>query len=240
MDDAFIVTCEHGGNRIPAAYRGLFRGKNKLLSSHFGFDPGALHMAKALAGALDAPLLASTTSRLLIDLNRPSGHRHLYSAVTRNVPAEMHAEIVSKYYQPYLAEVEQRVGDLVERGKRVIHIASHSFTPELNGVVRRADVGLLYRPNRRSEKQLCARWKAKLAECAPTLKVRRNYPYCGKAAGLTEQLRRRFSADHYVGIELEVNQHFVTTGGRRWSELCRVLPQSLVACMRGTRVPLQQ
>ena len=34
----------------------------------------------------------------------------------------------------------------MSRGRRVIHISSHSFTPELNGKVRRADVGLLYDP----------------------------------------------------------------------------------------------
>ena len=38
--DTFIVTCEHGGNRIPAPYRPLFRGQKALLDSHRGYDPG--------------------------------------------------------------------------------------------------------------------------------------------------------------------------------------------------------
>ena len=37
------------------------------------------------------------------------------------------------------------------RGRRVIHISSHSFTPELDGKVRSADVGLLYHPGRHGE-----------------------------------------------------------------------------------------
>src|SRR6267142_572465 len=84
--DAFVFTCEHGGNRIPAPYRRLFREQRALLDSHRGYDPGALVMAKALASAYRAPLVASTVSRLLIDLNRSIGHPQLFSTMTRAAP----------------------------------------------------------------------------------------------------------------------------------------------------------
>ncbi len=84
---SFLITCEHGGNRIPTAYRRLFRGQKALLGSHRGYDPGALVMAKALARALNAPLVSSAVSRLLVDLNRSIGHPQLFSAATRGVPA---------------------------------------------------------------------------------------------------------------------------------------------------------
>src|SRR4029077_3762306 len=96
--DTFIITCEHGGNRIPAPYRRLFREQRALLDSHRGYDPGSLVMAKALATAYRAPLVASTVSRLLIDLNRSIGHPQLFSAVTRAAPAETRAQIVEQYY----------------------------------------------------------------------------------------------------------------------------------------------
>ena len=107
----------------------------------------------------------------------------------------------------------------MSRGRRVIHISSHSFTPALDGKVRRADVGLLYHPGRHGEAALCARWKASLAAMAPELRVRRNYPYAGKGDGLTSHLRRRFPPGAYVGIELEVNQSIVFAAGRRWTAL---------------------
>ena len=103
-------------------------------------------MAKALAGAFAAPLVSSTVSRLLIDLNRSIGHPQLCSAATRGAPRELRATIVERYYRPYRAEVERRVRRSVARGRRVIHVSSHSFTPVLDGSVRRADVGLLYDP----------------------------------------------------------------------------------------------
>jgi len=225
--DTFIITCEHGGNRIPAPYRRLFRGQRALLDSHRGYDPGSLVMAKALARAFAAPLVASTVSRLLIDLNRSIGHPQLFSAMTRAAPAQTRAQIVEQHYRPHRMHVERLIGQAVARGQRVIHISSHSFTAELDGAVRGADVGLLYHPGRRGEAELCARWKEVLAAIAPELRVRRNYPYAGKGDGLTSHLRRRFAPCDYVGIELEVNQGIVTAAGRRWTALRRLLIDSL-------------
>jgi predicted N-formylglutamate amidohydrolase len=229
VNDAFLISCEHGGNRIPAPYRSLFREHRALLATHRGYDPGALVMAKALAKAFRAPLATSTISRLLVDLNRSIGHPRLFSAATRGTDALLRAKIVEQYYLPYRTQVEQIVAQSVARGRRVIHISSHSFTPELDGKARHADVGLLYDPGRRGEVALCARWKASLAERAPEVRVRRNYPYAGKGDGLTLHLRRRFSPGAYVGIELEVNQSIVFAAGRHWIALRRALVDSLRA-----------
>jgi predicted N-formylglutamate amidohydrolase len=229
--DTFLVTCEHGGNRIPAPYRQLFQEQRALLDSHRGWDPGALVMANALASARRAPLVASTVSRLVVDLNRSIGHPQLFSEVTRTAPTETRAQIVEQCYRPHREQVERLVCEAVSRGDRVIHIASHSFTPELHGRVRNADVGLLYDPRRRGEVEMCARWKASLAALDPALRVRRNYPYAGKDDGLTSHLRRRFAQTDYVGIELEVNQALVFAAGRRWTALRRALIDSLqTAC----------
>ncbi|HEV7412580.1 MAG TPA: N-formylglutamate amidohydrolase [Casimicrobiaceae bacterium] len=231
MTDSFLVSCEHGGNRIPAPYRSLFRGYDALLDTHRGYDFGALVMARALARALRAPLVTSTISRLLIDLNRSIGHPRVFSAATRGAPASLRANIAERHYWPYRLRVERLVRQSVSRRRRVIHISSHSFTPELDGKVRSADVGLLYHPGRRGEAELCARWKSSLAELAPQLRVRRNYPYAGKGDGLTSYLRQRFAPSVYVGIELEINQSIVLAAGRRWTALRSSLIDSLrTAC----------
>jgi predicted N-formylglutamate amidohydrolase len=226
--DSFLITCEHGGNRIPAAYRKLFRGWRTRLGTHRGYDHGALALARDLARAFKAPLVTSTVSRLLVDLNRSIGHPGLLSAATRAAPPQVRSAIVERYYRPYRVEVERLVARSISRGRRVIHVSSHSFTPELDGNVRQADVGLLYDPSRRAEAALCARWKASLACLAPGLRVRRNYPYAGKADGLTAHLRRRFPQAFYVGVEVEANQAIVATP-RRWNALRKTLVESLRA-----------
>jgi predicted N-formylglutamate amidohydrolase len=131
-------------------------------------------------------------------------------------------------------QVERHIRKSVSRGRRVIHISSHSFTPELGGKVRGADVGLLYHPGRLEEANLCAHWKASLAAVAPALRVRRNYPYAGKGDGLTSYLRLQFPGSSYVGVELEINQNIVCIAGRRWAALRQVLVNSLrMVCVAG-------
>jgi predicted N-formylglutamate amidohydrolase len=190
-------------------------------------------MARALAMAFRAPLVTSTTSRLLVDLNRSIGHPQLFSPATRSAPVKLRTKIVEQHYRPYRVQVERLVRQSVSRGRRVIHISAHSFTPELDGKVRLADVGLLYHPSRRGETELCARWKASLATFAPELRVRRNYPYAGRGDGLTSHLRLRFPSNAYVGIELEINQSIVLAASRRWAALRRALIDSLHATCDG-------
>lgn len=229
MNDAFLITCEHGGNRVPPAYRHLFRARQSLLESHRGYDSGALRMAGNLATALGAPLVSSTVSRLLVDLNRSIGHPQLFSPAMRAAPAGLREQVIAEYYRPYRDGVGRLVARWVSRGRRVIHIGSHSFTPVLDGRRRSADVGLLYDPGRRGEVALCARWQASLAAMAPDLRVRRNYPYAGRGDGLTADLRTRYPPRTYMGIELEVNQAIVVAGGRRWAALRAALVESLHA-----------
>lgn len=226
-----VVTCEHGGNRIPPEYGSLFARAGKALASHRGFDAGALALARELARRLEAPLVASTVSRLLIELNRSPGHRSVYSEFTRGLPADEKARLAARHYEPYRSEVEQRVRSAVETGARVVHFSSHSFTPVLDGEVRATDVGLLYDPQRPGERAFCATWCRVLGERVAPLRVRRNYPYRGYDDGLTTYLRRRFPSDAYLGIEIEVNQKHVLAGGASWRALRRAIVTSAEAVL---------
>ncbi|WP_041432504.1 N-formylglutamate amidohydrolase [Thiobacillus denitrificans] len=224
---ALLISCEHGGRRIPPPYRSLFAGHDALLRSHRGHDPGALALAREMAAAFGAPLIQSTVSRLLVDLNRSPGHPRLYSPMTRGLPAAARREVFARYYLPYRARIEAYVARVIENGERLVHIASHSFTPVLDGEVRHADVGLLYDPWRPGEVALCRGWQRAIEARAPAWKVRRNYPYTGSSDGLTAYLRKRFGPAQYVGVELEVNQKYVFARGRAWRALRETLIETL-------------
>ena len=229
-----LVTCEHGGNRIPRRYRALFERRAALLDSHRGYDPGALNMARQLAGRFRAPLVAATVSRLLVDLNRSVGNRALYSDATRELSPAQHAQILARHYVPYRTEVEGIVRRVIGAGRRVIHVSSHSFTPVLDGCVRNADIGLLYDPARQGERALCARWTALLAPAIAPLRVRRNYPYQGRNDGLTLHLRRQYSTASYIGVELEINQKHLNARHTFPPAMRRAVVESLDAALAGT------
>ena len=231
---SLVITCEHGGNRIPPRYRQLFRGHEDLLQTHRGHDPGGLTMAKDLAGAFQATLFVATISRLLVDLNRSIGHPKLYSEATRGAPDGVRREILEAHYLPYRNQVEAHIAGEVAQGRRVVHISSHSFTPVLDGEVRNADIGLLYDPGRATEARLCLDWQAALKSRAPQIRVRRNYPYTGKSDGFTAHLRRRFAEGAYAGIELEINQQHVLRGGHGWRGLRKAIISALQAAITTT------
>lgn len=237
---ALVITCEHGGNRVPAPYRHLFSDCGALLQSHRGFDPGALVMARALARHFGAPLLSSTVSRLVVDLNRSIGHRNLHMEAIRRLPAAIRQEIIERYYQPYRMQAERLVAQGIARWGRAIHISCHSFTNNFNGVVRDADVGLLYDPARQGERVLCANWKSVLKVSAPDLVVRRNFPYEGRNDGLTSALRRKFPSDVYLGIELELNQKHLPLPTRQWAVLRESVLSSLDTVLSGYSMTAQR
>jgi predicted N-formylglutamate amidohydrolase len=227
----FIVTCEHGGNRIPARYRACFAGQEAALQSHRRFDPGALAMARELARRLGARLFPATFSRLLVDLNRSPRHPRLHAGCIRRLPVEERRKIVERHYLPLRRGVEAAIVDALDQGGRVIHFSSHSFTPELDGVVRTAAIGLLYDPARPGEAALCREWAAGLKLAAPALRVRRNYPYTGRSDGFTAWLRRRFPADAYLGIELEINQSLAGAAIPAWRQSRALVADSLLQAL---------
>jgi predicted N-formylglutamate amidohydrolase len=221
-----VITCEHGGNKVPRTYRSLFKNFKKLLKTHRGADMGALNLAQTMSRSLQAPLFFSETTRLLIDLNRSVGHRDSFSEVSRLLSVNELAVIVENYWRPYRTEVESKIQTWAKTSRPVLHIASHSFTPTLHGKTRQADVAFLYDPRRPGEKKMAESWSHELKKLRPDLRVRRNYPYQGKSDGLMKTLRGNITAKKYIGIELEVNQKFLFKG-----KFTRSLQNSLISSL---------
>ncbi len=209
MNARLLLTCEHGGNAIPARYRALFADDGARLASHRGWDPGSLPVARRIARRCDAPLLAVTVSRLVVDANRSRRHPRVFSDRTRALPAEERAAILARYHEPHHRDAAARARALARRGD-VLHLSVHSFTPELDGVTRAVDLGLLYDPARPSEVRAVDALAGALERRLPGLRIRRNAPYRGVSDGLTKVLRRELATDRYAGVELEINQRFLT------------------------------
>ena len=225
-----VLSCEHGGKRIPREYAALFRGASALLASHRGWDPGALLVARSLSRRLGRPLHFVTWSRLLVEPNRAPTNPRIWSSRTKVLSRAEREVILERYWWPHRRAVEGAVRNSIALGFRVFHVAVHSFTPELGGVKRNADVGLLYDSRRSHERALCRRWQESLQALAPDLRVRRNYPYQGMADGLPTWLRRRVPERLYAGVELELNQALLA--GARRGKLASVLGTSIEELLR--------
>jgi len=209
MKPAFIITCEHGGNEIPSEWQYLFRDAKKVLDSHEGYDFGAVGAARFFADKINASFFSTTISRLLVDCNRSPHHPKLFSKYTRSLPRQEKDDILKMHYYPYRADVEKEISMAIDRGRRVIHLSVHTFVPRLHGKIRNTDVGILYDPARKQEKTLAVTWQKNIKIMSRQIRVRRNYPYLGKADGLVTFFRKKYDPLWYTGLELEINQELI-------------------------------
>lgn len=226
-----VLSCEHGGYRVPPAHRELFAGAGAVLRSHRGWDRGALVLARALARRFDAPLFEATVTRLLVDLNRAESNRAVFSTFSRQLPPEHREALLDRHHRAHRRAVRDAVAQRIGSGQCVVHVSVHSFTPELDGRRRGTDIGLLYDPARAQERLRAAAWKGALKVRLPQLEIHRNAPYRGTSDGLTRWLRTQFSERDYAGIELELNQRWIEDSS--WASLRRAVAESMAVLVGG-------
>lgn len=217
-----IITCEHGGNEVPKEYRQLFVDAKEALKSQRGIDVGALELAQSLADRLSAPLFSSVTTRLLIDLNRSLDQPALYSKWSANLSSTDRKKVIEKFYKPYRDSIEQITRQQSEEFL-VLQISIHSFVPVYDGTPRKTDVGILFDPERPSEKHISHLWKQNLQSLLPNKSIHLNLPFHGARDGFKSYLRTQFTTDQYAGIELEVNQKHLIDAEKRESLIEKLL-----------------
>lgn len=147
----FVLACDHAGRRVPRAL-----GDLGLAAAHFerhiAYDIGIEPVARRLAAALDAPLIAQTYSRLVIDCNRPTHVAASIPAISDLTPIPANHGLsdaargarIAALFEPYHGAIERILEARAQAGVPTILIAMHSFTPELAGARRPWCLGLLY------------------------------------------------------------------------------------------------
>lgn len=203
-----LISCEHSTNRVPKAYKDWFKGAEKDLSGHLGWDPGALKLAKQVGRLLKVTPFEGEVSRLLIDLNRSEDSPFSFSKHSKKMSQEEKEKVLNSYHRSYWQKVRRRIQGLT-RSYGVLHLGIHSFTPIYKGKKRTTDIGLLYDPARSCERHLCLRWQNALVRNSD-FKIHRNRPYLGSGNGLITSLRQEFPPRDYIGIEVEVNQSLLS------------------------------
>ena len=147
----FLIVCEHASNHFPPAFGtlGLDAGTRK---AHIAWDPGALGLARGLARALDAPLVAAGISRLIYDLNRPPQAPGAMAAKSEifDVPgnagltAEDRQRRTNLIYLPFHAALHAEIARHLATGRPPVIVTVHSFTPVYFGQTREVELGIIH------------------------------------------------------------------------------------------------
>jgi predicted N-formylglutamate amidohydrolase len=182
----------------------------------------------SLARALDAELIAATTTRLLVDLNRSARNPAVFSELSRGLRPDRRDALLARHHTPHWDRVRAAI---TARSGVVVHLGVHTFAPVWRGTKRNFSIGILYDPKRRRELSLAMAWQRRLQAKLPRLGVRRNAPYRGNADGLTTALRREFPAGRYLGLELELNQRAIAAARERRA-LAAALSNTLQAALQ--------
>ena len=150
-DAPLIVCCDHAGRRIPEALGDLGLAR-EALDLHIACDIGARQVATLLARSFDAPLLLANYSRLVIDLNRHLDDPTLIPETSDGVVIPGNAGLsagarrqrIDELFSPYHRRYGEMVSRLQGRFAKPMIVAVHSFVPEIQGVRRPWDFGLLW------------------------------------------------------------------------------------------------
>ena len=149
-----VLVCDHAANRVPRQLGTL--GLDAVqLADHIGWDPGAAEVARRLSALLDAPLVLSSYSRLVIDCNRPLRSTESIAEQSDGVPVPGNRGLspwererrINALFRPYHGAIDRLLDGRTRRPNLLLSI--HSFMPVLNGRLRPWHIGISHWRDRR-------------------------------------------------------------------------------------------
>ena len=152
----FIIVADHAAARIPRRLANLGLPDAEL-QRHIAWDIGALGVARRVAQALDAPLLAQNYSRLVIDCNRDPRVATSIPRISelREIPGNVGlsaAQIAARrteIFDPYHRRIRELLDARQALGRRAILVAQHTMTDVYKGERRPMHAAVLYNRDRR-------------------------------------------------------------------------------------------
>jgi predicted N-formylglutamate amidohydrolase len=220
----FVLTCDHASNFLPAEFGTLGLAADDL-SRHIAWDPGALPVARRMAEALDATLVETCISRLVIDCNRPLDAPDLILSVSVSektvVPANQRLSAderearVALAWRPFHDTIQKTIEDRLAVGRETRLVSIHSFTPIFMGKNRPWHIGIIHDEDRRLASPLISALK-RLAGVI----VGVNEPYSpADRVYFTLERHARSRGLPCAMIEIRNDEIAGETGQRKWADL---------------------
>lgn len=148
---SFLLIGDHAGNAVPEnlARLGL---DDAELSRHIGLDIGVSALGARLAQLLDACFIEQRYSRLVVDCNRHATAGDAMAALSDGTPVPANRDLapgdraarLREIYEPYHRAIADTLAVREQAGRATVLIALHSFTPNMAGVARPWDIGVLH------------------------------------------------------------------------------------------------
>lgn len=206
-----LITCEHASNRLPQSLSPTAEDM-KWLETHWGWDIGAAELARELVLIKDCLAVLAGFSRLLCDPNRALDDEGLIATQVEGHPLSFNGHLddeeltwrIEDYWESFHNAVDEAMAARIARGGDVVLLSVHTFTPNMGGVARDMEVGVLF-----NEHEAVARRLANLLVQQGFLTAL-NEPYSGQG-GLMYSANRHGQIHGVIALEIEVRQDLVDT-----------------------------
>lgn len=218
----FVLTCDHASNFLPAEFGTLGLAEAEL-ARHIAWDPGALPVARRMAEILDATLIETCISRLVVDCNRPLDAPDLIADLseTTAIPGnaalspQQRAARVARCWRPFHDTIDAVVEDRLAAGRETWLVSVHSFNPVYKGVVRPWQIGIIHDDDIRLAAPLIAELRAR-----GRLAVGVNEPYSpADRVYFTLERHARSRGLPCAMIEIRNDEIRDEPGQRKWAEM---------------------
>ncbi|WP_299816015.1 N-formylglutamate amidohydrolase [uncultured Roseibium sp.] len=236
----FVFVCDHASNFLPSPYDQSLGITQADKTAHIAWDPGALGVAMGLSRALDAPLVQSTVSRLIIDCNReetrpdliPCLSENTQIAGNRDLPASEIEFRLNLAHRPFHKAIDKVINQRLNRGLPTAVVSIHTFTPVYKGHARPWEIGLISDVDRSLADPVIRELRAR-----GDLTVGDNEPYA-PSDGVYYTIRRHGEDRKLPCLMIEIRNDEVKTAEEeiRWSDmLAPMLAHSVEATLDGAR-----
>jgi predicted N-formylglutamate amidohydrolase len=216
----FVIVVDHASRSLPKRLGDLGLPPTEL-ERHIAWDIGALGVARQVAEALDARLVAQNYSRLVIDCNRRPGGPTSISPLGESIdiPGNMgltEEEVTARrleIFEPYHDHLRELLDERQRAHRPTILVGQHSMTNVFKGVQREMHAAVIYNRDRRFAGPLLDVMRRE-----PGLIVAENEPYTvsGDNAWTLLHHGEERGLPH---VEIEIRQDLIRTleGQSHWA-----------------------
>lgn len=223
---AYVLTCDHASNFIPAEFGGLGLPESEL-GRHIAWDPGALAVARRMAGTMQATLVETRISRLVLDCNRSLEAPDLVPPLSETTPIPGNERLsqqerqmrIDRCWRPFHDTVATVVEERLARGQETRLVSVHTFNPVYKGAPRQWQIGIVHDEDTRLARPLISALQA-----VPGLTVGVNEPYSpADRVYFTLERHARSRGLPCAMIEIRNDEVADEAGQRKWAELLSAL-----------------
>jgi predicted N-formylglutamate amidohydrolase len=221
-----IIVCDHAASLLPKILEKKFGVSQQDMLKHIAWDIGTEDAALYISKKLDMPAFIAAYSRLVVDLNRDPAHAESIPSVSDHIAVPGNAGIsnaarqerLEALFWPYHNAITDEIDDWLARGKRPFILSIHSFTPEMDGIKRPWDIGILWN----KEEKLARTFIDALHKKHPEYLIGENEPYSLKDRRLKGSTIQRHAEKRglpYVFVEFR--QDLINTKAKavKWANI---------------------